>query len=69
MTSVPGAHIVTMHAPAIYTSTQLDLACAIAADLERGQFILTIPPVYDCDTKLGPDVCELCTWRRENEAA
>ena len=66
---IPGAHIVTLHNPGSYTQQQVELACAIAADMERGQFLLTTPPLYDPDTRLGEGACELCTWRRENEDA
>ena len=69
MTPLPGVHIETIHAPAIYTQRQLEQACAVVANLERGPFVLTVLPLYDCDTLLGEGVCELCTWRRENETA
>ena len=41
---IPGAHIVTLHNPVRYTSTQIDKACAIAHHLRRGQFVLCEPP-------------------------
>jgi hypothetical protein len=41
---IPGAHIVTLQNPAGYTSIQIDTACAIAHQLQRGQFVLCEPP-------------------------
>lgn len=41
---IPGVHLVTVHNPVRYTTAQIDLACAIADGLGRGQFILCEMP-------------------------
>jgi hypothetical protein len=41
---IPGAHIVTIANPLLYTSAQIDKAAAIAHLLQRGQFVLTEAP-------------------------
>ena len=41
---LPGVHIETIHDPARYTYAQVDLACAVAAHLNRGLLVLTEPP-------------------------
>jgi hypothetical protein len=42
--ATPGVHITTLLPPQQYTSQQIDLAVAIAHELERGKFVLCIPP-------------------------
>lgn len=44
MTPVPGAFIVTLKDPCSYTRQQIDLACAVALGLHRGQFVLIEAP-------------------------
>jgi hypothetical protein len=39
-----GVHVTTLLPPQQYTSQQIDLAVAIAHELERGKFVLCIPP-------------------------
>lgn len=41
---IPGAHLVTIHNPACYTTAQIDKACALAYVLQRGQLVLCEPP-------------------------
>jgi hypothetical protein len=40
----PGVHLETLQSPTHYEPSQLDRACAIAAQLQRGRFILCEPP-------------------------
>jgi hypothetical protein len=41
---IPGAHILTLVSPSLYTDAQLDKACEIAHQLNRGRFILLEEP-------------------------
>lgn len=66
MTPSPGVHIECLHNPIAYTTAQIERACAVTASLDRGPFVLTIPPLYDCDTILGEGACDYCTWLRES---
>lgn len=41
---IPGVHIETLDPPTSYTSKQIEIATCIAAELNRGKFILVEPP-------------------------
>jgi hypothetical protein len=43
--AIPGVHIETLFSPALYTASQLERACLIAAALNRGKLILVDAPL------------------------
>lgn len=47
MTQIRGVHIETILPPQAYTPQQLDEVCQIAAQINRGRFVLTEPPARD----------------------
>jgi hypothetical protein len=42
--AIPGVHVETLHNPLRYAPTQVELACQIAALLNRGKLVLVVPP-------------------------
>jgi hypothetical protein len=40
----PGVRVETLHNPLRYTQTQVELACQVAALLNRGKLVLALPP-------------------------
>jgi hypothetical protein len=41
---LPGVHIQTLHNPKLYTDAQIDRACEIAQQINRGKLLLCEPP-------------------------
>lgn len=49
MTQIPGVHVETLANPCRYSTTQIEQACLIAYQLQRGRLIVAIPPAGDQD--------------------
>jgi hypothetical protein len=41
-----GVHIETLKSPDLYSQPQIDLACAVTSLINRGKFILCVPPAF-----------------------
>jgi hypothetical protein len=44
MAQIPGVHVETLGRPTSYTLEQIELACRVAKELNRGKLLLCVKP-------------------------